>query len=166
MREATHLYSQCLGTQNNPEHWHWEYSTWGEVGGWGRDPKKCTGRDWGMGSSTIYWALRPIVKYHLRRGVGLIKFLENGSRPQPPTSPHESPLASLREAISIPIYTIAYLYSQCLGTQNSTLTLINGAKPESLNPYSNSSTAGRSMRIPKLSIPLNPELNPNPDKRS
>jgi len=27
-------------------------SRW-EVGGWGRDPKKCTGRDWGMGSSTI-----------------------------------------------------------------------------------------------------------------
>jgi len=26
---------------------------WGEGGGWGRDPKKCTGRDWGMGSSTI-----------------------------------------------------------------------------------------------------------------
>jgi len=25
----------------------------GEVGGWGRDPQKCTGRDWGMGSSTI-----------------------------------------------------------------------------------------------------------------
>ena len=25
----------------------------GEVGDWGRDPKKCTGRDWGMGSSTI-----------------------------------------------------------------------------------------------------------------
>ena len=25
----------------------------GEVEGWGRDPKKCTGRDWGMGSSTI-----------------------------------------------------------------------------------------------------------------
>jgi len=25
-----------------------------EVGGWGRDPKKCTERDWGMGSSTIY----------------------------------------------------------------------------------------------------------------
>ena len=24
-----------------------------EVGGWGRDPKKCTGRDWGMGSSNI-----------------------------------------------------------------------------------------------------------------
>jgi len=24
-----------------------------EVGGWGRDPKKCMGRDWGMGSSTI-----------------------------------------------------------------------------------------------------------------
>ena len=24
-----------------------------EVGGWGRDPKKCTGSIWGMGSSTI-----------------------------------------------------------------------------------------------------------------
>ena len=24
-----------------------------EVGSWGRDPKICTGRDWGMGSSTI-----------------------------------------------------------------------------------------------------------------
>ena len=58
----------------------------GEVGGWGRDPKKCTGRDWGMGSSSISWKLRPVVKYHLRRGVGFMKFLENGSRPQPPTS--------------------------------------------------------------------------------
>ena len=29
------------------------YVTWREVGGWGRDPKKCTGRDWEMGSSTI-----------------------------------------------------------------------------------------------------------------
>ena len=27
-----------------------------------------------------------VVKYHVRRGVGLIKFLENGSRPQPHTS--------------------------------------------------------------------------------
>ena len=60
-------------------------SQW-EVGGWGRDPKKCTGRHWGMGSSTISWKLRPVVKYHLRRGVGFMKFLENGSRPQPPTS--------------------------------------------------------------------------------
>ena len=59
---------------------------YGEVGGWGRDPKKCTGRDWGMGSRTISWKLRPVVKYHLRRGVGFMKFLENGSRPQPPTS--------------------------------------------------------------------------------
>ena len=59
-----------------------------EVGGWGRDPQKCSGRDWGMGSSTIQWNLRPVVKYHLRRGVGFMKFLENGSRPQPPTSPH------------------------------------------------------------------------------
>jgi len=28
-----------------------------------------------------------VVKYHLRRGVGFMKFLENGTRPQPPTSP-------------------------------------------------------------------------------
>jgi len=34
----------------------------GEIGGWGRVP------------------------FNLRRGVGLIKFLENGTRPQPPTS--------------------------------------------------------------------------------
>ena len=26
----------------------------GEVGGWGQDPKKFTGRDWVMGSSTIF----------------------------------------------------------------------------------------------------------------
>jgi len=26
----------------------------GEVGGWGRDPKKCTGRGVGLGSSTIF----------------------------------------------------------------------------------------------------------------
>ena len=33
-------------------HTRWRMSRW-EVGGWGLDPKKCTGRDWGMGSSTI-----------------------------------------------------------------------------------------------------------------
>ena len=32
---------------------HKNVYVYGEVGGWGRDPKKCTGRDWGMGSSTI-----------------------------------------------------------------------------------------------------------------
>jgi len=35
------------------ETWHWMRHSRREVGGWGRDPKKCTGRDWGMGSSTI-----------------------------------------------------------------------------------------------------------------
>jgi len=30
-----------------------EYLCRGEVGGWGRDPNKCTGSIWGMGSSTI-----------------------------------------------------------------------------------------------------------------
>ena len=58
-----------------------------EVGGWGRDPKKCTGRDWGMGSSTIQWALRPVVKYHLRRGVGLINFWKMVLDPSPPPLP-------------------------------------------------------------------------------
>ena len=56
----------------------------GEVGGWGRDPEKCTGRGWGMGSSTIQWALRPVLKYHLRWGVGLIKFLKMVLDPSPP----------------------------------------------------------------------------------
>jgi len=37
-----------------------------------------------MGSSTIQWALRPVVKYHLRRGVGLIKFLKMVLDPSPP----------------------------------------------------------------------------------
>ena len=32
-----------------------------EVGGWGRDPKKCTGRDWGMGSSTINERYAPLL---------------------------------------------------------------------------------------------------------
>ena len=27
----------------------YRYTSEGEVGGWGRDPKKCTGRDWGWG---------------------------------------------------------------------------------------------------------------------
>ena len=31
--------------------------------------------------------VRPVIKYQLQRGVGFMKFLENGSRPQPPTSP-------------------------------------------------------------------------------
>ena len=33
--------------------WGYTLCTRREVGGWGRHPKKCTGRDWGMGSSTI-----------------------------------------------------------------------------------------------------------------
>jgi len=45
----------------------------GDIGGWGRVPCNET--------------YAPSVKYHLRRGVGFIKFLENGTRPQPPTSP-------------------------------------------------------------------------------
>jgi len=46
----THLFSNmmcfvCEGVRR--------CALYGEVGGWGRDPKICTGRDWGMGSSTI-----------------------------------------------------------------------------------------------------------------
>ena len=47
----------------------------GEIGGWGRVPFNET---YALSLSTIY---------DLRRGVGIIKFLENGTRPQPPTSP-------------------------------------------------------------------------------
>jgi len=52
----------------------------GEILGWGRIPFN---EPYAPSLST----LRPVVKYHLRRGVGLMKFLENGTRPQPPTSP-------------------------------------------------------------------------------
>ena len=72
-----------------------------EVGGWGRDPNKCTGRDWGMGSSTIQWNLRPVVKYYLRRGIGFMKFLENGSRPQPPTSRSDIATICCRTSLEI-----------------------------------------------------------------
>jgi len=44
-------------------------------GGLGSRPKKMYGERLGDG-----------VEYHLRRGVGFMRFLENGSRPQPPTS--------------------------------------------------------------------------------
>ena len=41
-----------------------------------------------LGDGVEYHLMKPatVVKYHLRRGVGFIKFLENGTRPQPPTS--------------------------------------------------------------------------------
>ena len=55
-------------------------------GGLGSRPKKMCGERLGDGVEYHLWALRPVVKYHLRRGVGLIQFLENGTRPQPPTS--------------------------------------------------------------------------------
>ena len=64
--------------------WIQGWNIWWEMGGWGRDPKKCTGRGWGMGSSTIQWALRLVVKYYLRRGVGLIEFLKMVLDPSPP----------------------------------------------------------------------------------
>ena len=46
----------------------------GEIGGWGRVPFY---EPYAPSLSTI-------------RGVGLIKFLENGTRPQPPTSPADT----------------------------------------------------------------------------
>jgi len=54
---ATHMHESCLAYERVTSHiWnlcaHAIHVRW-EVGGWGRDPKKCTGRDWGMGSSTI-----------------------------------------------------------------------------------------------------------------
>jgi len=46
----------------------------GEVGGWGRVPF----------NEPYAPSLRPVVKYHLRRGVGLIKFLKMVLDPSPP----------------------------------------------------------------------------------
>jgi len=48
-----------------------------------------------------------VVKYHLRRGVGLIKFLENGTRPQLPTSRFlATSLDDMHTRIHIYIYTV------------------------------------------------------------
>jgi len=48
-------YFSCIRIQHKPIHIMYNLCViiQREVGGWGRDPKKCTGRDWGMGSSTI-----------------------------------------------------------------------------------------------------------------
>jgi len=48
-----HVYSQILVERLTYTPKGLSASPHSEVGGWGRDPKKCTGRDWGMGSSTI-----------------------------------------------------------------------------------------------------------------
>jgi len=52
-----HLQLKHSSSHPNVTNSHHELVIWishyPEVGGWGRDPKKCTGRDWGMGSSTI-----------------------------------------------------------------------------------------------------------------
>jgi len=56
----------------------------GEIGGWGRVPFNET--------------YAP--SFHLRRGVGFMKFLENGTRPQPPTSRH-SPIYVMPTGVSI-----------------------------------------------------------------
>jgi len=51
MRDVTEsLYVLCFILRRSYRH---DMMLYGEVGGWGRDPKKCTGRNWGMGSSTI-----------------------------------------------------------------------------------------------------------------
>ena len=51
--DRTHFLARNWGANNQTPA---TVSTWvhhREVGGWGRDPKKCTGSIWGMGSSTI-----------------------------------------------------------------------------------------------------------------
>ena len=59
-------------------------------GGLGSRPKKMYGERLGDGVEYHLMSPTPIIKYHLRRGVGLIKFLENCTRPQSPTSPPHS----------------------------------------------------------------------------
>ena len=53
-------------------------------GGLGSRPKKMYGEYLGDGVEYHLIALRPIVKNHLRRGVGLIKFLKMVLDPRPP----------------------------------------------------------------------------------
>jgi len=55
----------------------------GEVGGWGRDPKRGEIGGWGRVPFNELYAPSFSTIYD---SVGLIKFLENGTRPQPPTS--------------------------------------------------------------------------------
>jgi len=51
MREHYAVYFHTLHTRVTVYTPH--YTCLREGGGWGRDQKKCTGRGWGMGSSTI-----------------------------------------------------------------------------------------------------------------
>ena len=53
MNESRHTHINESQHSYMNESWSRKAKAIGEVGGWGRDPKKCTGRDWGMGSSTI-----------------------------------------------------------------------------------------------------------------
>ena len=46
----TYSGTRCVGIDLHPIQLR---ALLGEVGGWGRDPKKCTGSIWGMGSNTI-----------------------------------------------------------------------------------------------------------------
>ena len=48
------IVGEKVSRQTKADKWNCrrQVSRW-EVGGWGRDPQKCTGRDWGMGSTTI-----------------------------------------------------------------------------------------------------------------
>ena len=81
----------------------WKYEVHDERWGAGVETQKnCTGRDWGMGSSTIEWGLRPVVKYHLRRGVGLVKFLKMVLDPRPP------PLSTTMRSTNTYIYDLCY----------------------------------------------------------
>jgi len=59
------------------------YHTLMRGGGLGSRPKKMYGERLGDGVEYHLMKPTPRRKYHLRRGVGLIEFLENGTRPQP-----------------------------------------------------------------------------------
>jgi len=57
---VTHHTPQCRGCKRNLDSWiYMGWQSWDDVDNeerWGAgvdNPKKCTGRDWGMGSSTI-----------------------------------------------------------------------------------------------------------------
>ena len=93
---STHLHVHLLSIPLNPFFlsifmlYPFPRRTGGRGGGLGSRPKKMYGERLGDGVEYHLMSPRPVVKYHLRRGVGLINFFENGTRPQPPTSPTSS----------------------------------------------------------------------------
>ena len=55
-------YKSNLSVVSNPSSQKEVVISEGEVGGWGRDPKKCTGRDW-VGDGVEYHLMSPTPRH-------------------------------------------------------------------------------------------------------